>query len=141
MEPQITKVGIGVMIFKDGKVLLKKRKVSHGTGEYSFPGGHLEYLESFEECARRETREESGIEIKNIRLNYLANIKIYNPKHYVDIGLIADWESGEPQVLEPEKNESWEWYDIDQLPEPLFQPCILALESYKTGKINYYDNL
>ncbi|MFA6524211.1 MAG: NUDIX domain-containing protein [Candidatus Paceibacterota bacterium] len=135
------KVGVGVMIFKDGKVLFKKRKSFLGMSEYSFTGGHLDYMESFEECARRETREEAGIEIKNIRLNYLANIKKYKPKHYIDIGVIADWESGEPQVLEPEKNDSWEWYEIDSFPEPLFYPCQLALKSYKTGKINYYDNL
>lgn len=133
------KVGIGVMIFKDGKVLFKKRKNSHGEGEYSFTRGHLDYQESFEDCARRETQEEAGIEIKNIRLNYIANIRAYRPKHYIDIGLIADWESGEPQVLEPEKNESWEWYDIDHFPGPLFYPCKLALESCKTGKVNYYD--
>jgi 8-oxo-dGTP diphosphatase len=98
-------------------------------------------MESFEDCARRETREEAGIEIKNIRLNYLANIKTYAPKHYADIGLLADWDNGEPQVLEPEKNETWEWFDIDALPAPLFEPCKLAVESYKTGQINYYDNV
>ncbi len=136
-----TKVGVGVMIFKEGKILFKKRKASHGAGEWCFPGGHLDYMESFEDCARRETREEAGIEIKNIRLNYLANLKTYTPKHYVDIGLIAEWESGEPQVLEPEKNETWEWFDINDLPEPLFEPCKFAVQSYKTGKINYYDNL
>ena len=47
------KVGVGVMVLKDGKVLLTRRKGSHGAGEYSFPGGHLEYMESFEDCARR----------------------------------------------------------------------------------------
>lgn len=135
------KIGIGVMIFKDKKILFKKRKTSHGTGEWSFPGGHLEYMESYENCAKRETLEESGIYIKNIRLNYLANLKTYTPKHYVAIELIADWESGEPQVLEPEKNETWEWFDLDNLPSPLFKPCMLAVESYKTGRINYYDNV
>lgn len=60
-------VGVGVMIFdKDGMILLGKRKGSHGAGEYSFPGGHLEYGESFEECAKREVMEECGIEIKNL---------------------------------------------------------------------------
>lgn len=47
MEQQKPKVGIGVMILKDEKVLLGKRKGSHGEGEYSFPGGHLEYMESW----------------------------------------------------------------------------------------------
>src|SRR3989338_3768070 len=50
-EQHQTKVGIGVLIFKEGKVLLCKRKGSHGSGEYAFPGGHLEYMESFTECA------------------------------------------------------------------------------------------
>lgn len=63
---QHPKVGIGVMIFRDGEILLGKRKGSHGDGEYAFPGGHLEYMESFSDCARREVREECGIEIANI---------------------------------------------------------------------------
>lgn len=42
MNDKITKVGVAVMILKDGKVLLSKRRGSHGEGEYSFPGGHLE---------------------------------------------------------------------------------------------------
>src|SRR5215469_4737907 len=45
------KVGVGVMILKDGKVLIGKRKGAHGAGEWAWPGGHLEYMESFEDCA------------------------------------------------------------------------------------------
>ncbi|MDD5043272.1 MAG: NUDIX domain-containing protein [Patescibacteria group bacterium] len=139
MENDKPKVGVGVMIFKDGKILLHKRKGSHGEGEYSFPGGHLEYMESFKDCAKRETREESGIEIKNIKFQYLANVKKYAPKHYVHIGVIADWENGEPKVMEPEKSiGEWDWYEIDNSPEPLFEMCKLAVESYKT-KRNYFD--
>ena len=46
-KEQRPKVGIGVMVFKDGKVLMGKRKSSHGEGEWAWPGGHLEYMESF----------------------------------------------------------------------------------------------
>ncbi len=132
------KVGIGIMIFKDGKILLGKRKASHGAGEYAFPGGHLEYMEGFEACARREITEETGIEVDNVRFQYLANVKEYAPKHYVHIGLMADWKSGEPKVLEPEKLESWGWYDMNKLPEPMFAACTHAIEAYKT-KENYRD--
>src|SRR6266404_980268 len=93
-------VGIGVMILKDGKVLMTKRKGSHGEGEYAFPGGHLEFGESFEECAVRETSEESGIEIKDVRFQYIANIMKYGGKQYIQIGLKADWKAGKPQLLE-----------------------------------------
>jgi len=138
MEAQIPKVGVGIMIFKDGKVLVAKRKGSHGKGEYSFPGGHLEYMESFEQCARREIREECGIEIQNIRFLCLANITKYNPKHYVHIGLAADWESGEPRVLEPDRNDAWGWYDINNLPEPFFEMAKIQVKAFQTNQI-YFD--
>jgi len=126
------------MVMKDGKVLLGKRKGSHGAGQYSFPGGHLEYMESYAECARREVAEEAGIEIDNIRFLLAANIKAYAPKHYAHIGLVGDWKSGEPGVMEPEKCEGWGWYDIDHLPEPLFATIQQSIEAYKTGK-NFFD--
>ncbi|MEI8096792.1 MAG: NUDIX domain-containing protein, partial [Candidatus Moraniibacteriota bacterium] len=113
MEENRPKVGVGVMIFKDGKVLLAKRKGSHGEEEYAFPGGHLEYMESFEECAKRETKEECGIDIENVELQFVENVTKYAPKHYVHIGMIAHWESGEPEVLEPEKSETWGWYSLE----------------------------
>ena len=127
------------MIMKDGKVLLGKRKGSHGEGEHSFPGGHLEYMESFGECAKRETREECGIEIENIRFQFLSNVTKYAPKHYAHIGLIADYKNGDPDVLGPEKCESWNWYAIDDLPQPIFEMCQQGIDCYKTGE-NYIDS-
>jgi 8-oxo-dGTP diphosphatase len=133
------KVGIGVMVIKDGRVLLGKRKGSHGQGEYAWPGGHMEYMESFEGCAKREVMEETGIEITAIRFLRLLNLKTYTPKHYVDIGLMAQWKSGEPKIMEPEKCEGWGWYDIDDLPKPLFGTIESYIEAYKTGR-NYWDS-
>lgn len=135
------RVGIGICVLKDGKVLLGKRKNAHGDGEYAFPGGHLEYMESFEACARREIQEEADIVVKNIRFQYLANIKEYKPRHYVHISLTADWESGEPKVMEPDKKESWGWYDLDDLPEPLFKPCIQHINEVRSDSTNrYFDS-
>ena len=140
MNPeQRPKVGIGVMIMKEGKVLLGKRKGSHGEGEYAWPGGHMEYMESFADCARREVREETGMEIDNIRFLRLLNLKAYPPKHYVDLAFVADWKSGEPQILEPDKTDGWTWYDMDNLPSPLFGTVPTYIEAYKTGR-NFWDN-
>jgi len=135
---QYPKVGVGVMVIKDGKVLLGKRRGAHGEGEYAWPGGHLEYMESIIECARREVREETGMEIKNVRFLRLLNLKDYKPKHYIDIGMIADWESGKPKVREPDRTESWAWYDLDNLPQPLFGTIASNIEAYKTGR-NFFD--
>jgi len=41
-------------------------------------------------------------------------------------------------VLEPEASGAWEWYDIEHLPQPLFEMSRLAAESCKTGR-HYYD--
>jgi 8-oxo-dGTP diphosphatase len=139
MEEPRVKVGIGVTIFKDGKILLGKRLSAHGNGEYASPGGHLEFGESFEECARRETMEEAGITIKNVRFQFLGNLTDYPGKHYVQVGMVAEWESGEPQVLEPDAYEDWGWYDLDNLPQPLFRTNPTMLESLKTG-CNFFDS-
>lgn len=132
------KACVGVLIFKDGKVLLGKRKGSHGHGEYSCPGGHLEFQESFEECAKKETQEEAGIEIKNIKFLSVANILKHENRQDVLVNFVADWESGDIRTDPDEKIGEWEWYSLDDLPSPLFYPSELIIDSYKTGK-NFYD--
>lgn len=130
-------VGIGVMVFKDGKILLTRRKGSHGSGEWTTPGGHLEFGESIEECAKRECREEAGVKIKKIKFVRLSNMKKYG-KHYVDIGLSAEWVSGEPKIMEPDKSGGWDWYALKDLPKPLFGAIEQTLESLRSGR-NFFD--
>ena len=120
-------VGIGVIVLKDGKILLGKRRGSHGEGEYASPGGHLEHLEGFAACAAREVREETGLEIGGVRFLRVMNVFDYAPKHYVDLMFAADWVSGEPAVREPDKVEAWAWYAVDALPSPLFATLPTAL--------------
>jgi len=133
------KIGVGVMVFRDGKVLMHQRNdSSHGVNEYSLPGGHLEYMESFENCAKREVKEESGLEIKNIRFICVSNIKKYAPKHYITIGVAADWVVGEPLNLEPDRGGDWQWYDLDSLPSPIFEMSKMIVDGYRKG-LTYYD--
>lgn len=117
------KVGVGVMLRNDGKILLGKRKNAHGEGSWSFPGGHLEFKESWEACAKREVFEETGLEIKNLQFATATNdIFEKEGKHYITIIIIADYAVGELQLKEPDKCEAWEWFSWENLPEPLFVP-------------------
>jgi 8-oxo-dGTP diphosphatase len=67
MKENNVRVGIGVFVFKEGKFLMQKRQGSHGEGTWSCPGGHLEFGESFKDTARREVKEETNLEIDNVR--------------------------------------------------------------------------
>lgn len=113
--------GVGVVIVKDGKVLFGKRLNAHGDGTWSTPGGHIEYGETFEECARREVLEETGMKIKNIRFITTTNDFFEKEKkHYVTIFVRADWASGEPQIMEPNKMVEWYWCAWEDRPKNVF---------------------
>lgn len=127
-------MGVGVMIVKNGKVLLGKRKGAHGDGTYGWAGGHLEFGETLEECARREVLEETGLKVKSLKFLCLSNIIFYG-KHYLDIEFLCDDFEGEPKVMEPKKREGWKWYDIDNLPSPLFKAVELTVKSYRNNKV------
>ena len=115
------KIGVGVCLIKDNKVLMGKRLNSHGQGQWAFPGGHLEFGETLLECAQREVAEETGLTIANIRRGpFTEDFFIAENKHYITIIMMADWVSGEPHVLEPHKCEKWEWHSLEKLPSPLF---------------------
>lgn len=131
------RIGVGLLLLKGNRVLLGERKSLHGQGQFGGPGGHLEMFESFEDCIMRELTEEAGtqLKIKNLRYLCTTNLMKYPPKHYVDIGMIAEWESGEPIVGEPHKLKSWAWYEIDsELPGIAFGCLENYLEAYKTGR-------
>ena len=121
MSSKQVRVGMGVLIKKNGKYLLLKRKAAHDKGTWHPPGGHLEFGESFEECAKRESFEEAGVEIENVQFLYTTNdVFVKDDKHYVSIYVTADWKSGEPTIKEPDKCAEIGWFEKEKFPEPLF---------------------
>lgn len=132
------RVGLGVAIRRDGKILLHKRKGKHAGGVWAFPGGHLEMWESFRDCAIREVAEETGPEIKTTEPKFWTAVNsCYTDEglHYVVVLMVCDWISGEAQIMEPDKCECWEWFGWDELPDPL----ILALNEVKQSDNNPWE--
>jgi 8-oxo-dGTP diphosphatase len=123
---QQTHVGVGVLICRGGRVLLGRRRGSHGAGTWAPPGGHLEFGESAEACARREAAEETGLVLGDVaRGPYTVDAFPAEGKHYVTLFTVTrddDRTAGEPRVREPDKVDAWEWHAWDALPEPLFAP-------------------
>jgi 8-oxo-dGTP diphosphatase len=116
-------VGVAIIVCRDGRVLVGKRCSSHGAGNWQFPGGHLEFGESIQQCAQREVYEETGMRIRNLRVGpYTNDVFAVEGKHYITLFVIADHDSGEPELKEPTKCEEWRWSSWRDLPLPHFLP-------------------
>jgi len=123
MNQQRPAVGVSVIIRDHDRVLLGLRIAGHGAGSWQFPGGHLEFGESIEDCARREVREETGLELHNLCLGpYTNDIFDIEGRHYITLFVVADYAGGKPEVCEPEKCARWAWFYWASLPQPLFLP-------------------
>ncbi len=124
------RVGVACFIFKEGKFLMGTRKGSHGENTWSIPGGHLEFGETFEQCAAREVMEETGLTVKNIRFGAITNDYFSTEnKHYVSIWMVSDYDGGQENETEPEYYVGQKWVSFDDLPSPLFLPWQQLLKS------------
>jgi 8-oxo-dGTP diphosphatase len=127
---------MGVLVMRRGRVLLGRRRGAHGEGYYAAPGGHIEFGESFEQAARREVREETGLEIADLKLLSVGNYVFKREdgeRHYIDVDFVCEAPAGEPLLAEPEKCDGWDWYDLDDLPQPLFVVTRRMIESLRSG--------
>ena len=116
-------MGIGVFVInEEGKILMQRRKGSHGEGTWSLPGGKLEHGESWETCAKRETEEEALIRIKDVRYLTATNDIFKEGPHYVTIFVKTTEYEGTPAIAEPEKCTDMGWFSWNDLPSPLFLP-------------------
>ena len=133
-------VGFGALLLKNNKVLLGKRhddpekadSLLHGAGTWTMPGGKLHFQETFEDGAYREVLEETGIEINKASLQQISVTNdIVEDAHFVTIGLLSENFTGEAEVKEPDEITEWRWFDIDNLPSPLYFPSEKVLKIFK----------
>ena len=118
MRPQ---VGVGVLIGRGDQVLLVRRHLVHGEGTWSTPGGHLEFGESPEECARREAMEEVGVHLGDVRFRALTNdVFGTDGRHYVTFWMDGEHVGGEPRLLAAHEMSEVSWFEWDALPAQLF---------------------
>lgn len=128
------KVGVAILIEKDGKILMGKRKTSHGEGTWCLPGGHVEFGEKLIDAAIRETKEETGLEVSNLEIISVTDDIAYG-KHYVTIAFKALLINGEPILKQDEKFLELSWFDVNNLPEPLFVATRNLLNNYLSKRI------
>jgi 8-oxo-dGTP diphosphatase len=126
MKAGIDYIGVAVGIFiidKQGKVFLTKRS-SHTTNEHGtweIPGGKVHFGETLENAAKREAKEEYGIDIELTKQLPAQNHIIPAEKqHWVPTCFMAKIVgSAKPKIMEPEKCDAIGWYSFSELPKPL----------------------
>jgi len=128
-------VGMGVLVMRGNRVLLGKRLGAHGAGYYAAPGGHVEWGETLADTARREVREACGLEIERLRLLSVGTYMWGSDQHFVDVDVVCEAPYGEPRNLEPHRCAGWAWYQLDELPSPLFIVTRNMLHSLQSGTV------
>ncbi|HWX49155.1 MAG TPA: NUDIX hydrolase [Roseomonas sp.] len=125
-------IGIGVIAFRGEDVLLVRRSKPPRQGEWSVPGGAQHLGETAEAAARRELREETGIEVGPLTLAVVVDAMSHDQEgrtrfHYTIIDFAGRWVSGEP-VAGDDVSEA-RWFSPEELPAlGLWAEAIRAIE-------------
>lgn len=138
--------GFGVMVLKNDKVLLGKRhddpekadSLMHGEGTWTMPGGKLHFGEDLKEAALRELSEETSLiaQKDDLKIVSVTNDIVYDA-HFITIGFLCEKFEGEPKVMEPDEIVEWQWFDLNNLPKPIFPPSEKIIKNYLASEIYY----
>lgn len=106
-------IGVNVAVFRDGRILLTKRDDFH---VWCMPGGHIDRGETFPQAARREVREETGLEVALNRLVGIYSRPRWGEYHIV---VFAAEVIGGVERRQPEEVVGIELFGSDELPDAL----------------------
>ncbi len=105
-------LGVGVVIIRDGKILLERRKNEPGRGKWSIPGGIVELGESLEQTVARETREETGLSVSDPEPIDIVNQVTLDENgktryHFVIIDYFVKLKCGTPKAASDAAELEW----------------------------------
>lgn len=105
-------VGIGVIVLRQGEVLLIRRGKPPNEGMWSLPGGGQELGERAEEAARRELLEETGLEVGQLHLAANVDSITHDGEgriqfHYTILDFAARWAGGTPRAGGDAAHAAW----------------------------------
>ena len=130
------KVGVGVIILKDEKILLghrvSKYKDTGGIYEpnsWTLPGGKQEYNETILECAKREALEETNLSIDDLEI-FGADDDIAIDRHFITLYVLSKSYKGDLKATEVDKIDDWKWFDLNNLPNNLYSPSEKEIKKY-----------
>ncbi|UHS56741.1 NUDIX domain-containing protein [Agrobacterium vaccinii] len=113
-------VGSGLVIERDGKVLLYKRVNPPEAGHWNIVGGKVDHMEPAAIAAKREAEEETGLAIGDVTFLCISEQIIpEDGQHWLSLIYVAHEVKGEPSLTEPDKLSDMGWFDMDDAPQPL----------------------
>lgn len=111
-----------IIMNEEGQILLSKRKAKEGEGMYCFPGGKREKGEKPIKAAQREIKEELGIDIQNLKQIDIRKKRLSKIwQNIIFFTLLSDKQIKKVRNVEPNKTESIDWFNIDELPENMWE--------------------
>lgn len=125
------RLGVGVLIVHEGRVLLIQRRCDPEAGGWGLPGGKVDWMETAEHAARREVDEELGITLHDIRLLCVTDqIDPDHARHWFAPVYLSGRFGGEPRIVEPDKHAALGWFLPEDAPEPLTMSARAALAAW-----------
>lgn len=105
-------VGVGVVVFRDNDVLLVRRGKPPKKDQWSLPGGAQNLGEKVEEAARREVREETGLDVTLLGLldvvDFVDRDDVGNVRHhYTLVDWMAESEAGAAKAGDDVTDVAW----------------------------------
>ncbi|CAL9360483.1 hypothetical protein SUDANB105_00654 [Streptomyces sp. enrichment culture] len=132
-------VGVHLYLEQHGKVLLGLRHpdATFAASTHHFLAGHCEQ-ESAIACLVREAEEEAGLVIDPVHVE-LAHVvhMVDEPDGQPRIGMVfrAHRWQGEPEVREPDRCVSWDWWPVDALPSRIVPYTRAAIDGIRSGRL------